>query len=59
MADDPDHPLQQRRRHRSGRLVEAFASPDSYGLVLLLLVVTDALSATVTSAWAVSLVLFV
>jgi Ion channel len=61
MADDPDpdHPLQQRRRHRPGRLIEAFASPDSYGLVLLLLVLTYALSATVTSTWAVSLVLFV
>jgi hypothetical protein len=50
MADDPDHQLQQRpRRHRPGRLVEAFASPDSYGLVLLLLVVIYALSASVTS----------
>jgi Flp pilus assembly protein TadB len=59
MADDPDHQLQQRRRHRPGRLMEAFSSPDSYGLVLLLTLVTYVLSATITAAWAVSLVLFV
>jgi hypothetical protein len=41
------------------RLVEAFSSPDSYGLVLLLILVTYALSAAVTAAWAVSLVLVV
>ena len=58
MADDPDHHLQQRRR-RAGRLIEAFSSPDSYGLVLLLIMVTYALSASITGAWAVSLVLFV
>jgi hypothetical protein len=59
MADDPHHPLEQRRRHRPGRFIEAFSSPDSYGLVLLLLVATYVLSATVTSPWGVSLVLFV
>jgi Ion channel len=58
MADDPDHQLQQRRR-RAGRLMEAFSSPDSYGLVLLLILITYALSATITATWAVSLVLFV
>ena len=41
------------------RLVEAFSSPDSYGLVLLLILVTYALSAAITAAWAVSLVLVV
>ena len=41
------------------RLVEAFSSPDSYGLVLLLILVTYALSAAITAAWAVSLVLLV
>jgi hypothetical protein len=41
------------------RLVEAFSSPDSYGLVLLLILLTYALSATITAAWAVSLVLVV
>jgi|Tabmets5t2r1_1033131.scaffolds.fasta_scaffold01707_4 hypothetical protein len=55
MADDPDHQLQP----RPGRLLQAIASPDSYGLVLLLILVTYALSATITAAWAVSLVLFV
>ena len=60
MADDPDHQVQQRRGlHRSGRLIQAFSSPDSYGLVLLLILVTYALSATATAGWTVSLVLFV
>jgi hypothetical protein len=59
MADDPDDQLQQPRRQRPRRLLEAFSSPDSYGLVLLLILITYALSATLTAAWAVSLVLFV
>jgi Ion channel len=59
MTDDPDHQLQQPRRQRPGRLLQAFSSPDSYGLVLLLILVTYALSATATATWAVSLVLFV
>jgi hypothetical protein len=60
MADDPDIPVQERRRHRPRRLLQALSSPDSYGLVLLLILVTYALSATtITAAWAVSLVLFV
>jgi hypothetical protein len=42
------------RRHR--RLIEAFSSPDSYGLVLLLILITYALSATLTASWATSLV---
>ncbi len=40
----------------SRRLVETFSSPESYGLVLLLIVVTYALSATLTASWATSLV---
>jgi len=44
---------------RPRRLVEAFSSPDSYGLVLLLILVTYALSAAITAAWAMSLVLLV
>jgi Ion channel len=57
IQDDPDHQLRQRRRlHRP---IQAFSSPDSYGLVLLLILVTYALSATMTAPWAVSLVLFV
>jgi len=60
MADDPDHQVQQPRRQRPRRLLQAFSSPDSYGLVLLLIVVTYALSAAATAtAWAESLVLFV
>jgi hypothetical protein len=44
---------------RPRRLVEAFSSPDSYGLVLLLILITYALSAIITAAWAASLVLLV
>jgi Ion channel len=44
----------QGRRHR--RLVQAFSSPDSYGLVLLLILVTYALSAALSAQWAGSLV---
>src|SRR5512132_1479676 len=59
MADDPDHQVQEGRRKRPRRLLRAFTSRDSYGLVLLLIMVTYALSATMTAPWAVSLVLFV
>jgi hypothetical protein len=60
MADDPDIQVQERRRrHGPRRLLWALSSPDSYGLVLLLILVTYALSAAITAAWAVSLVLFV
>ena len=59
MADDPDIQEQERRRHRPSQLLQAFSSPDSYGLVLLLILVTYALSASITATWAVSLVLFV
>lgn len=44
-------------RHR--RLMEAFSSPDSYGLVLLLILMTYALSATLAESWAASLLLAV
>jgi Ion channel len=57
--DDPDHQVQDQPRLHRPSLVQAFTSPDSYGLVLLLILVTYALSATLTAAWAVSLVLFV
>jgi hypothetical protein len=60
MVDDPDLQVQEpRRRHRPRQFLQAVSSPDSYGLVLLLILVTYALSATITAAWAVSLVLFV
>ena len=39
--------------------MEAFSSPDSYGLVLLLILITYALSAALTASWATSLVLAV
>ena len=45
------------RRYR--KLTEALSSPDSYGLVLLLILVTYALSAAVKASWAASLVLAV
>lgn len=44
---------------RRRRVIEAFSSPDSYGLVLLLILITYALSATLTESWAASLVLAV
>ena len=34
MVDDSDHQMQQPRRQRPRRLLQAFSSPDSYGLVL-------------------------
>ena len=58
----PDDDLDLQRQDRRGpprRLIQIVSSPDSYGLVLLLILVTYALSATLTAAWAVSLVLFV
>ena len=39
--------------------MEAFSSPDSYSLVLLLILMTYALSATLAESWAASLVLAV
>ncbi len=39
--------------------MEAFSSPDSYGLVVLLILVTYGLSAALTASWAASLVLAV
>src|SRR5512133_2443411 len=60
MVDDPDHRMQQPHpRARPRRLLEAFSSPDSYGLVLLLIVASYTLSAATTPACALSLVLFV
>jgi hypothetical protein len=60
MADDPDPQVRDRRRPGwPRRLVHGLSSPDSYGLVLLLIMVTYVLSATATAAWEGSLVLFV
>ena len=43
----------------SWRLLRALYSPDSYALVLLLILVTYALSAALTAAWATSLIVAV
>ncbi|MET9312111.1 ion channel [Kribbella sp. NPDC003505] len=58
MADSPDHQVRRSRR-RARPLRDVFGSPDSYGLVLLLILVTYTVSATLTATWALSLVLFV
>ena len=60
MPDSSGEQLQEperARRHR--RLIEAFSSPDSYGLVVLLILVTYGLSAALAASWAASLVLAV
>jgi hypothetical protein len=44
---------------RRRRVLRAFVSADSYGLVLLLIVTTYALSASLSSTWGPALVLFV
>ena len=60
MPDLSEEQLQEPGRgRRYRRLVEAFSSPDSYGLVLLLILVTYALSAALTVSWTASLVLAV
>ena len=60
MAGLPGEQVQEPGRgRRYGRLVEAFSSPDSYGLVLLLILITYALSAALTGSWATSVVLAV
>jgi Ion channel len=51
----PPEPVRGRRR----RVVEALSSPDSYALVVLLILVTYALSAGLAESWAASLVLAV
>jgi Ion channel len=50
---------ERRRQGGARRRLQAIASPDSYGLVLPLILATYGLSASVTAAWAISLVLFV
>ena len=47
------------RARRFRRLIEVFSSPDSYGLVLLLILATYALSAALSASWEASLVLAV
>jgi hypothetical protein len=48
-----------RRRHALWRLVTALSSPDSYATVLVLILVTYALSVTLTASWAASLIVAV
>lgn len=57
----PDKSVGQRQRNlgRPGRLIYALYRPDSYALVLLLIIVTYVISATVTADWATSVVLAV
>ncbi len=60
MADVPDGERERPISRRSRRLVEALYSPDSYGLVLVLILLTYGLSVSLTTqAWAGSLVLAV
>jgi Ion channel len=54
-----EHPQDPGRGRRYRRIIEAFSSPDSYGLVLLLIIVTYSLSAALTASWGASLVLAV
>ena len=55
-----EQPQEPGRGRRYWRLVEAFSSPDSYGLVLLLILVTYALTAALTTvSWADYLVVAV
>jgi hypothetical protein len=58
-SDDQLPEPEQARRRRRRRLIETFSSPDSYGLVVLLILVTYGLSAALTASWTASLVLAV
>jgi hypothetical protein len=59
MGDLPGEQLPEPGPRRRHRLIQAFSSPDSYGLVVLLILVTYGLSAALTASWAASLVLAV
>jgi hypothetical protein len=54
---DPDDDGERRPRGGGRRVLQAFSSPDSYGLVLLLIAVTYIVSASLTAARAASLVI--
>jgi Ion channel len=54
-----EQPQEPGRGHRLRRPVEMLSSPDSYALVVLLILVTYAVSAGLTASWAASLVLAV
>jgi hypothetical protein len=59
MADLPGLRPEPPRRRRPRRLIEAFYSPNSYGLVLLLILATYVLSVTLTRGRGVSVVVAV
>jgi Ion channel len=57
MSGPSGEQLREPRRGRRPGLLQAFSSPDSYGVVVLLILVTYGLSASLTASWAASLVL--
>ena len=60
MSREPQDDQRQGPRLRRPRsLIGALASPNSYGLVLLLIIITYAVSVTLTAEWATSLVVSV
>ena len=59
MPEIAEHRPEHRRLRKPRRLVEAFYSPNSYGLVLLLILLTYVLSVTITRGRAVSIVVAV
>jgi hypothetical protein len=59
MPDTPELRPEQRKRRRPRRLIDAFYSPNSYGLVLLLILATYVLSVTLTRGRGVSVVVAV
>ena len=59
MAETPKHRPERSQPSRPRRLIKAFYAPNSYGLVLLLILVTYVLSVTLTEGRAVSLVVAV
>ena len=59
MRDVPEQRQERPRFRRPRRLIEAFYSPNSYGLVLLLILLTYVLSVTLTEGRAISAVVMV
>jgi hypothetical protein len=59
MQGRPEQPAEPDADGDARQILQAFASPDSYGLVLLLILVTYGLSAGLSSSWAPSLVIVV
>jgi hypothetical protein len=60
MSREPGDTQRQGSRLRHPRsLIGALSSPNSYGLVLLLIIITYAVSVTLTAKWATSVVVFV